>query len=54
MFMKSSCTPVGALDLARKIAASPHLYLREAMANPAPNDDETVQRRIFAKIQELA
>jgi|GEM_PF-3639896 len=24
MFMKSSCTPVGALDLARKIAARIH------------------------------
>ncbi|QEW08078.1 YggS family pyridoxal phosphate-dependent enzyme [Nitrincola iocasae] len=51
---KSGCSPDEALELARAIAALPHICLRGLMAIPAASDDETVQRLAFAKVRELA
>lgn len=51
---KAGCSPDAALEMAREIAALPHICLRGLMAIPAPSDDETVQRRAFAKVRELA
>ncbi|WP_417581243.1 YggS family pyridoxal phosphate-dependent enzyme [Nitrincola sp.] len=51
---KSGCSPDETLELARDIAALPHISLRGLMAIPAPSDDETVQRLAFAKVRALA
>ncbi|KGK42370.1 hypothetical protein LH51_07530 [Nitrincola sp. A-D6] len=51
---KSGCSPNEALDLAREIAALPHLNLRGLMAIPAPTDDAAAQRLAFAKVRALA
>lgn len=51
---KSGCSPDEALELAREIAALPHVKLRGLMAIPAPSDNETVQRLAFSKVRDLA
>lgn len=51
---KSGCSPDEALELAREIAALPHLNLRGLMAIPAPSEDEAVQRQAFTKVRALA
>jgi pyridoxal phosphate enzyme (YggS family) len=51
---KSGVTPEELPDLARAVAALPHLRLRGLMAIPEPQDDPELQRAPFARLRELA
>jgi pyridoxal phosphate enzyme (YggS family) len=50
---KSGCAPAAAVELARAVAALPHLDLRGLMAIPEPSDDTGLQRQRFADLRRL-
>ena len=50
---KSGVTPENIPELAKEIAALPHLNLRGLMAIPAPESDFEKQRETFAKVYSL-
>ena len=50
---KSGCAPGEAVELARHVAALPHLVLRGLMAIPEPTDDVALQRSRFAALRQL-
>jgi pyridoxal phosphate enzyme (YggS family) len=51
---KSGATPDELPELARQVAALPHLKLRGLMAIPEPETDEAKQRAAFARLRALA
>jgi len=50
---KAGCTPDEIAELADRVAGCEHLKLRGLMAIPAPREDETEQRAVFAKLRGL-
>lgn len=50
---KSGVAPTDVAQLARQVAALPHLTLRGLMAIPAPAADLAAQRKPFAQLREL-
>jgi len=50
---KSGCAPEGVAELARAVAALPHLKLRGLMTIPEPTSDIALQHRRFRMLSEL-
>ncbi|MGG2398159.1 YggS family pyridoxal phosphate-dependent enzyme [Pseudomonas sp. SH1-B] len=50
---KSGCNPDELVQLAKAVAALPHLKLRGLMAIPEPTDDVAAQHAAFARLRQL-